>query len=85
MAGGIIRLDEGWRLDEGRRFDEPPHSVTPPTPPPPRPKEKGKHMDMVPRKRSERYLWYKNLSDNILTEAPKFGLDSDIVSITFGG
>lgn len=31
-------------------------------------------MDMVPKKRNDRYLWYKNISENLVTEAPKFGL-----------
>lgn len=31
-------------------------------------------MDYVPNKRNDRYLWYKNLSDNVDTEGPKFGL-----------
>ncbi|MCX6900601.1 MAG: hypothetical protein NT105_18125 [Verrucomicrobia bacterium] len=76
MADGIIRLDEGWRLDEGHHFDEPPHVSPPPATPPPRLKEKGKHMDYIPNKRLNRYDWYRNLSDNILIEAPKFGLSS---------
>lgn len=31
-------------------------------------------MDFMPRKRSDRYLWWKNIKDNIATEGPKFGL-----------
>ena len=31
-------------------------------------------MDFIPNKRAQRYLWWKNLSDNITVEGPKFGL-----------
>src|ERR1043166_6869035 len=73
MADGIIRLDEGWRLDEGHHFDQPPN-VPPPAPPPVLPiKPKGKAMDYIPAKRSDRYKWYKNMSDNVVAEAVKFG------------
>ncbi len=74
MANGIIKLDEGWRLDDGHHFDQPPNVPSPPTPVPTVTAKKGKHMDYIPKKRSDRYLWYKNLSDNIATEGPKFGL-----------
>jgi hypothetical protein len=30
-------------------------------------------MDFMPPKRSDRYLWYKNLSGNVVAEAVKFG------------
>ena len=30
-------------------------------------------MDWIPPKRSDRYLWYKNLSTNVVPEALKFG------------
>ena len=30
-------------------------------------------MDFMPSKRSDRYLWYKNLSANVVAEAVKFG------------
>ena len=30
-------------------------------------------MDWIPPKRSDRYLWYKNLSANVVAEAVKFG------------
>jgi hypothetical protein len=30
--------------------------------------------DYIPSKRSELYLWLKNLSDQITTEAPKMGV-----------
>jgi hypothetical protein len=71
----IIRLDEGYRLDEGHRLDEPPFNPpTPPAPVTPR-KEKGKHMDMIPSKRADQYVWYKNISDNVVAEAVKFAGD----------
>lgn len=31
-------------------------------------------MDYIPTKRAERYLWWKNVRDNIETEGPKFAL-----------
>lgn len=74
MAGNIIRLDSGWQLDAGFHLDQ---TLAPvPVPPPTAPKkEKGtKHMDFMPNKRADRYLWWKNLKDNIATEGPKFGL-----------
>ncbi len=73
MANGIIRLDDGWRMDEGHHFDEPPNVPPPVLPPAPPPSQKGKHMDFVPDKRAERYLWLKNLSDQVVAEAVKFG------------
>ena len=30
-------------------------------------------MDFIPKKRSELYLWLKNMSDNVVAEAVKFG------------
>ena len=33
-------------------------------------------MDFVPGQRVRRYQWYVNLSENLLTEAPKFGLST---------
>ncbi len=81
MANGIIRLDEGWRLDEGHRFDQPPN-VPQPAPAPVLPKtKKGKAMDYVPTKRDSRYVWLKNLSDNITAEAVKFGAPSGDATI----
>jgi len=75
MADEIIRLDHGWRLDRGHRLDERVQIVIPPpVAPPPRPKEKGKHMDYIPPQRGNRYLWYGNLSTNVVEEGPKFGL-----------
>jgi hypothetical protein len=77
MPDGIIRMDQGWKLDAGHRFDQPP-LVPPPPVPVPGPgqpiKKKGKHMDWMPRKRANRYLWWKNLRDNIDVEGPKMGL-----------
>ena len=32
-------------------------------------------MDFMPSKRSDRYLWYKNLSANVVAEAVKFGMN----------
>jgi len=73
MPDGVIRYDQGWRYDEGHHYDQPPNAPSP-APPPLPPKEKGKHMDYVPNKRNDRYVWYKNLSDNVANEGPKFGL-----------
>lgn len=74
MAGGIIRLDQGWRLDQGHRFDMAPNANPPPAPPPPViKKEKGKHMDFIPDKRADLYLWCKNMSENAVAETAKFG------------
>ena len=76
MASGIIHLDDGWRLDEGHRFDLPPYVPPPATPPALPPKPKGKAMDIIPPKRDARYLWLKNLSDNIVAEAVKMGVSA---------
>jgi hypothetical protein len=75
MAGGIIRLDEGWRLDQGHHFDQPPLGATSPYVIPIKPR-KNKTMagDFIPRKRAERYLWWKNLYDQIDVEGLKIGL-----------
>lgn len=77
MAPGIIRLDQGWRLDEGHRLDMPPQSpaqfdLTGGSPA--KPRTSSKVMDYIPKSRSERYLWWKNLRDNIEEEGPKTGL-----------
>jgi hypothetical protein len=74
MPNGIIKLDEGWKLDEGHHLDQPPFvpiaiPVVVPTQ-----KSKGKHMDFISDKRTERYLWLKNLSQKIVAEAVKMGL-----------
>lgn len=77
MATGIIYLDQGWRLDEGHRFDMPPQSPAQFGPLgglPAQHKSKGKTMDYIPKTRSDRYLWWKNLCDNIEAEGPKVGL-----------
>jgi len=31
-------------------------------------------MDIIPSKRADQYLWWKNLSDNLTVEGPKMGL-----------
>ena len=76
MPTGIIRLDEGWRLDEGHHLDQPLVVPVVTAPPPVVPtKRKGiKTMDFMPKKRAEKYLWWKKLSANIVVEGPKFGL-----------
>lgn len=78
MASGIIRLDEGWRLDEGHHLDQPPVAPPPYALPVRRPRNSNsKRMataDFIPNKRAERYLWWKNLKDNLATEGPKMGL-----------
>src|SRR5437763_985572 len=71
MSNGIIRLDEGWRFDEGHHFDQPPNVPRPA--PPPVLKHKGKHMDYVPRKRSDQYLWLKQISDNAVAQVALIG------------
>ncbi len=75
MADGIIQLDTGWRLDSGILLDQPP----PPQPPSvlpvmPRPQKGIIHMDFIPTKRGDLYLWWKNIHDKIEEEGPKFGL-----------
>ncbi|MCP5557294.1 MAG: hypothetical protein H7A55_06040 [Verrucomicrobiaceae bacterium] len=75
MAGGIIRLDEGWRLDDGHHFDQSPHGSTNPYVVPIKPRKKNRMAgDFIPYKRAERYLWWKNLHDQIDVEGPKIGL-----------
>lgn len=74
MPSGIIKLDEGWRLDEGHHLDQPPFVPIPIPVVVPAQKSKGKHMDFISDKRTERYLWLKNLSLNIVAEAVKMGL-----------
>lgn len=72
MAGTVIEMDAGWRMDEGLSMDQPAPS---PFPAPVRMvrKQKGRSMDYIPVKRDPRYLWYKNLSENVVAEAVKFG------------
>lgn len=75
MANGIIRLNDGWRMNDGHRMDEPPHLI-PPVTPPVQPRRKGNKImsqDYIPPKRSDRYLWYKNMSGMVVAEAVKFG------------
>ncbi|MCB1212197.1 MAG: hypothetical protein KDK97_22935 [Verrucomicrobiales bacterium] len=83
MAGGIIRLDEGWRLDDGHHFDQSPHGSTNPYVVPIKPRKK-KNMagDFIPRKRAERYLWWKNLHDKLDVEGPKIGLTATEITDT---
>ena len=83
MADGIIRFDEGWHLDAGWRLDQvinnPPVVPAPVLPT----HQKGiKHMDFIPRKRGDRYLWFKNLRDSIETEGPKFALAAGEITAT---
>ena len=66
----VIRMDEGWQMDAGLAMDQ---AMIVPPPAPPRRKQKGKTMDYVPPKRETRYLWYKNLSENVTVEVPKMG------------
>jgi len=81
MAGGIIRLDEGWHLDAGRHLDE--LTNHPPVLPAPQERQKGiKHMDYIPRKRGDRYLWWKNMRDSIETVGPDFGLSAGEITAT---
>ena len=74
MTIGIIRLGQGWRLDEDHHFDMPPQIPTQfdfRRGSPAQPNTKGQTMDYIPRTRSERYLQWKNLCDNIEAEGAK--------------
>ncbi len=75
MTNGIIRLDEGWHLDAGWHLDQ---LIPNPQPAPlwvlPNQKKGTKHMDFIPRKRGDQYLWWKKIRDSIEEEGPKFGL-----------
>ena len=75
MPDGIIRLDEGWHLDAGLHLDQPPN-LPPGVPLPvlPKPQPGTKHMDFMPNKRSDKYLWWKNIHDTIEAQGPLFGL-----------
>ena len=75
MPTGVIRLNEGWTLNSGQHFNEPPHVTLPATPPVHHRRKEANVMtlDYVPKKRSDRYIWYKNLSGNVVAEAVKFG------------
>lgn len=72
MPVNVIRMNEGWRMDEGQFLDQAP-TVVLSAPTPPVHIKKGKAMDYIPRQRDARYLWYKNLSANVVAEAVKFG------------
>lgn len=75
MAGGIIKLDEGWHLDAGWHLDQ--FIPIPPAPPVAvrSQRTKGiKHMDYLPKKRSELKDWWINLKDNGATELAKINL-----------
>lgn len=78
MANEIIRMDQGWRLDQNHHFDQPPNVPSPaPVVSVVAKQRKGvKTMDFIPRKRAERYLWWKNLSANLPVEGPKMGLSA---------
>lgn len=76
MPGGIIRLDEGWHLDDLHHLDQSPFVPLPIPVVLPALKNKGKHMDFISDKRTERYLWLKNLSLHIVEEAVKMGLSA---------
>lgn len=82
MAAGIIRLDEGWRLDEGHHLDQPPNAPAVIPVVVPAKKSNKPHMDFISDKRAERYLWLKNLSDNIVAEAVKMGLSAGEATAT---
>ena len=72
MPGTVIEMDAGWRMDEGLAMDQPAPSPVPAVVPVVH-QRKGKTMDYIPYKRDPRYLWYKNLSANVVAEAVKFG------------
>lgn len=75
MAGGIIRLDDGWALDAGMHLDQPASMPPAGSAVVTAKKKKGTTtMDFIPNKRAENLLWWKNISANIETEGPKFGL-----------
>ena len=71
-----MRLDQGWWLDEGQFPDFcgeiPGQIMTAPTiilnP------KRTKTMDSIPRSRSDRYLWLKNIRDKIESAGPQIGL-----------
>ena len=68
-------MDAGWRLDQGHHFDQPPNGPALPPAPVIRSRKKGERtMDIIPSKRADQYLWWKNLSDNLTVEGPKMGL-----------
>ncbi len=73
MPVSSLGMDEGWTMDAGLSLDQ-----AAPAPPAafrfPVHKQKGRTMDYIPIKRSDRYLWYKDMSANVTTEAPKMGV-----------
>ena len=73
MPGTVIEMDAGWCMDEGLAMDQPAPSPVPAVVPVVH-HRKGKAMDYIPVKRDPRYLWYQNLSDNVVAEAPKMGV-----------
>ncbi len=73
MPGTVIEMDAGWRMDEGLSMDQPAPSPVPAVVPVVH-HRKGKAMDYIPVKRDPRYLWYQNLSDNVVAEAVKMGV-----------
>lgn len=83
MTNGIIRLDEGWHLDAGWHLDQ---LIPNPQPAPlwvlPTQKKGTKHMDFIPRKRGDQYLWWKKIRDSIEEEGPKFGLSVAQIAAT---
>lgn len=81
MAGGIIKLDDGWNLDAGWHLDQI-VSGPPALPVLPGRKKGLKLMDFIPNKRGDRYLWWKNIRDSIETEGPNFGLTAGEITAT---
>ena len=73
MPGTVIEMDAGWRMDENLFMDQPAPSPVPAVVPVVH-HRKGKTMDYIPYKRDPRYLWYVNLSDNVVAEAVKMGV-----------
>ena len=73
MPGTVIEMDAGWCMDEGLAMDQPAPSPVPAVVPVVH-HRKGKSMDYVPNKRDGRYLWYTNLSNNVVAEAVKMGV-----------
>jgi len=73
MPGTVIQMDQGWTMDAGLAMDQPAPSPVPAVVPVVH-KRKGKTMDYIPYKRDPRYLWYKNLSANVVAEAVKMGV-----------
>ncbi|MCB1091588.1 MAG: hypothetical protein KDL87_08655 [Verrucomicrobiae bacterium] len=82
MPDGIIRFDDGWRLDAGHRLDQPPVAPSAGAAPVTATKKGKPVMDWLPRKRTERLLWWRNLHDNIEVEGPKFGLAAGDITAT---